>query len=165
MFKVFRWRDGHYNFNATDSVDFDRENFSPMSADFILMEGIRMVDEWPIIEKKIPSFDIVFRTVVDPSMIEVGGGGGGRGQARRRQLLEQDPPLRRGRAHLPEGRRRCGRCRPSSTPRASREFDVCRILYDLLNRNIVAPAGKGATRKVVEEEEPTAGSPPRLPGT
>ena len=69
VFRVFRWRDGHYNFNATDSVDFDRENFNPMSADFILMEGIRMVDEWPIIEKKIPSMDIVFRTVVDPSMI------------------------------------------------------------------------------------------------
>ena len=49
VFRVFRWRDGHYNFNATDSVDFDRENFNPMSADFILMEGIRMVDEWPII--------------------------------------------------------------------------------------------------------------------
>ena len=45
-----------------------------MSADFILMEGIRMVDEWPIIEKKIPSMDIVFRPAVDPGTIEVGGG-------------------------------------------------------------------------------------------
>src|SRR5262245_45145673 len=59
VFKVFRWRDGDYHFEPTDSVDYDRENFTPMSADFILMEGIRMVDEWPIIEKKIPSFDIV----------------------------------------------------------------------------------------------------------
>src|SRR5262245_8550611 len=71
VFKVFRWRDGEYHFAPTDNVDYDRENFTPMSADFILMEGIRMVDEWPIIEKKIPSMDIVFRTVVDPSMIEV----------------------------------------------------------------------------------------------
>src|SRR5262245_27147599 len=76
VFKVFRWRDGEYHFAPTDSVDYDRENFNPMSADFILMEGIRMVDEWPIIEKKIPSMDIVFRTVVDATMIEVGGGGG-----------------------------------------------------------------------------------------
>ena len=51
-----------------------------MSADFILMEGIRMVDEWPIIEKKIPSMDIVFRPVVDPALIEVGGDGEDRGE-------------------------------------------------------------------------------------
>ena len=71
VFKVFRWRDGEYHFAPTDTVDYDRENFAPMSADFILMEGIRMVDEWPIIEKKIPSMDIVFRTAVDPGTIEV----------------------------------------------------------------------------------------------
>src|SRR5687767_1618533 len=71
VFKVFRWRDGEYHFEPADTVDFDRENFNPMSADFILMEGIRMVDEWPIIEKKIPSLDIVFRPAVDPLSIEV----------------------------------------------------------------------------------------------
>src|SRR5215510_8054622 len=71
VFKVFRWRDGEYHFAPTDSVDYDRDNFTPMSADFILMEGIRMVDEWPIIEKKIPSMDLVFRPVVDPALIEV----------------------------------------------------------------------------------------------
>src|SRR4029450_6487796 len=60
VFKVFRWRDGNYSFAPADSVDYDRDNFVPMSADFILMEGIRMVDEWPIIEKKIPAFDSVF---------------------------------------------------------------------------------------------------------
>jgi hypothetical protein len=45
VFRVFRWRDGRYQFTPADSVDYDRENFAPMSADFILMEGIRMVDE------------------------------------------------------------------------------------------------------------------------
>src|SRR5215510_6665238 len=75
VFKVFRWRDGHYSFAPAENVDYDRENFVPMSTDFILMEGIRMVDEWPIIEKKIPSFDMVFRPVVDPAQIEVGGSG------------------------------------------------------------------------------------------
>ena len=72
VFRVFRWRDGRYQFTPSEAVDYDRENFVPMSTDFILMEGIRMVDEWPIIEKKIPTFDIVFRPVVDPALIEVG---------------------------------------------------------------------------------------------
>src|SRR6266508_3332009 len=83
VFKVFRWRDGHYHFAPTDSVDYDRENFVPMSADFILMEGIRMVDEWPIIERKIPSFDIVFRAAVEPNSIEVGGGAEEEGSERK----------------------------------------------------------------------------------
>jgi hypothetical protein len=43
------------------------------------------------------------------------------------------------------------------------EFDVCRVLYDLLNRNLVAPAGKGAA-KVVQEEEPTGGIVSATPG-
>src|SRR5512139_3548897 len=74
VFRVFRWRAGRYQFTPADSVDSDRENFVPMSSDFILMEGIRMVDEWPIIEKKIPSFTMVFRPVVDPALIEVASG-------------------------------------------------------------------------------------------
>ena len=46
VFRVFRWRDGRYQFAPAEAVDYDRENFVPMSTDFILMEGIRMVDEW-----------------------------------------------------------------------------------------------------------------------
>jgi hypothetical protein len=31
-----------------------------MPAELVLMEGIRMIDEWPILEKKIPNFEVVF---------------------------------------------------------------------------------------------------------
>jgi Domain of unknown function (DUF4388) len=152
VFKVFRWRDGEYHFAPTDSVDYDRENFVPMSADFILMEGIRMVDEWPIIEKKIPSMDIVFRTVVDPSMIEVGSAEDG-----------DDP--------FPGTSRRIGNASSNKirlTPDEERiyrkvdgtrtvqgiidgtgagEFEVCRTLFDLLNRNIISTVGRGAPKE------------------
>src|SRR5512135_852881 len=85
VFRVFRWRDGRYQFTPAENVDYDRENFAPMSTDFILMEGIRMVDEWPIIEKKIPTFDVVFRPVVDPALIEVGAGAGADGSGSERR--------------------------------------------------------------------------------
>ena len=71
VFKLFRWKAGDYNFEAQDKVVWDRSHFDPMSADFILMEGIRMLDEWPIIEKKITSFDMIFRPVVDSSSMSV----------------------------------------------------------------------------------------------
>ena len=149
VFKVFRWRDGDYHFAPTDTVDYDRENFTPMSADFILMEGIRMVDEWPIIEKKIPSMDIVFRPVVDPSMIEVGSGprrsAGRRASGPRRAppTRSASPPRRSGSTARSTAR---ARCRPSSTPRASASSRSAAPCFDLLNRNIIAPAGQGVDR-------------------
>jgi hypothetical protein len=155
VFKVFRWRDGEYHFAPTDSVDYDRENFNPMSADFILMEGIRMVDEWPIIEKKIPSMDIVFRTVVDASMIEVGGGDdeGGEGLGGlaepKRTAASSTSKIR-----LTHDEERIYRkIDGSRTVQAiidgtgMTEFEACRILFDLLNRNIITTVGRGVARE------------------
>jgi hypothetical protein len=149
VFRVFRWRDGRYQFSPADSVDYDRENFSPMSADFILMEGIRMVDEWPIIEKKIPTFDIVFRPVVDPSMIQVGASepeDSGSGEIRR------GTPAASGRIRLsPEEDRVFRKVDGVRTVQAiidstgATEFDVCRTLFDFLNRNLISAEGRGAT--------------------
>jgi hypothetical protein len=149
VFKVFRWRDGHYNFGPTDAVDYDRENFVPMSTDFILMEGIRMVDEWPIIEKKIPAFDLVFRAAVEPGMIEVGAAGG------EGERAAATPSSRI--CLTPEEDRIFSRVDGVRTVQAiidatgSGEFDVCRTLFDFLNRNLIVPVGKGpaeSTRRV-----------------
>ncbi|NCO69192.1 MAG: DUF4388 domain-containing protein, partial [Acidobacteria bacterium] len=54
IFRVFRWQDGDYQFSQETSVDYDAELVLPMAAESILMEGARMLDEWPIIEKRIP---------------------------------------------------------------------------------------------------------------
>jgi hypothetical protein len=166
VFRVFRWRDGRYQFTPAESVDYDRENFVPMSTDFILMEGIRMVDEWPIIEKKIPSFDIVFRPVVDPSMIEVGNGAGPEASGSERRGAAA---VATGRIRLaPEEERVFRRVDGVRTVQAiidgtgAGEFEVCRTLFDFLNRNLVAPAGKGTTPAQAPEEAEAAASP--VPG-
>jgi hypothetical protein len=142
VFKVFRWRDGDYHFEPTETVDYDRENFTPMSADFILMEGIRMVDEWPIIEKKIPSFDMVFRPVVDHAMVEIAPEGvdGSRvppgASSKIRLALQEEAIFRR-----VDGTRTVQAIIDSA---GLNEFDTCRILFDLLNRNLISTAGRGA---------------------
>jgi hypothetical protein len=155
VFKVFRWRDGEYHFAPTDSVDYDRENFNPMSADFILMEGIRMVDEWPIIEKRIPSMDIVFRSVVEPSMIEIGGEGAASSDepagdalrsaasstSRIRLTLEEEKVYRK-----VDGTRTVQQIIDST---GQGEFEVCRTLFDLLNRNIISTIGRGVARETL----------------
>jgi hypothetical protein len=141
VFKVFRWREGEYHFAPTDSVDFDRENFTPMSADFILMEGIRMVDEWPIIEKKIPSMDIVFRSVVDASMIEVSSPeDGDAGAGNKIRLSPEEEKIYR----KVDGTRTVQAIIDAT---GVGEFEVCRTLFDLLNRNIISTVGRGIARE------------------
>jgi Domain of unknown function (DUF4388) len=166
VFRVFRWRDGRYLFNAADSVDFDRENFVPMSADFILMEGIRMVDEWPIIEKKIPSFDMVFRPVVDPSLIEVGAGTspdsssaavdvrGASATGKIRLGAEEERVFRK-----VDGVRTVQAIIDST---GSGEFEVCRTLFDFMNRNLIAPAGRD--RAAQDERAEGSVAAPAAPG-
>jgi hypothetical protein len=151
VFKVFRWRDGEYLFAPTDSVDYDRDNFAPMSADFILMEGIRMVDEWPIIEKKIPSMDLVFRPVVDPALIEVAEADGdepmfGSLTDAKRTTASNKIRLTRQEENIfrkVDGTRTVqGIIDSTGLP----EFETCRTLFDLLNRNLISTAGRGAAK-------------------
>jgi Domain of unknown function (DUF4388) len=168
VFKVFRWRDGEYHFEPSDSVDYDRENFSPLSADFILMEGIRMVDEWPIIEKKIPSMDMVFKPAVDPNSIEVGGGAeeealGGVMPEAKRVAASSQSKIRL----TPEEEKVFRKVDGTRTVQAiidgagMSEFDTCRMLFDLLNRNLISTVGRGAAKQTeaVADETPASSVP------
>ncbi|HEY8147476.1 MAG TPA: DUF4388 domain-containing protein [Vicinamibacteria bacterium] len=160
VFKVFRWRDGEYHFAPSDTVDYDRENFNPMSADFILMEGIRMVDEWPIIEKKIPSMDIVFKPAVDPNSIEVGGGAEEEGSERKRSAASSSNKIRL----TPEEERIFRKVDGTQTVQGiidsvgMSEFDTCRMLFDLLNRNLITTVGRGAAKQAVAVPDETVAS-------
>lgn len=59
IYRMFRWTDGEYHFKQERFVDYDQENFAPITSESILMEGVRMLDEWPMIEKVVPDFEVV----------------------------------------------------------------------------------------------------------
>src|SRR5258706_12396099 len=159
VFKVCRWRDGEYHFAPADTVEWDRDSFTPLSADFILMEGIRMVDEWPIIEKKIPSMDIVFRPVVDAGMIEVGTADGHEGPAKR-SAASSTNKIRL----TPEEQRIFRKVDGTRTVQGiidavgMSEFDTCRMLFDLLNRNLITTVGRGTTKQAAAVPDETVAS-------
>ncbi len=58
LFKLFTWKTGSYGFEQTE-VDAD-PSFAPLRAESVLMEGFRMVDEWPVVKKKITSYEMTF---------------------------------------------------------------------------------------------------------
>lgn len=163
VFRVFRWREGHYQFEPAETVDWDRDNFVPMSADFILMEGIRMVDEWPIIEKKIPSMEVVFKAVVDASNVEILAAGDQefgadprRPESNRIRLAPEEERILR----KVDGQRTVQSIIDTT---GAPEFEVCRTLFDLLNRNLIAPAGRGEFDNLLADHIDT-GPASRMPG-
>ena len=59
IYKLFSWDAGTYEFKA-EPVESDTEAITPLRAESVLMEGFRMVDEWPVIRRKINRLDMVF---------------------------------------------------------------------------------------------------------
>jgi hypothetical protein len=58
LYKLFGWKTGSYEFDQTE-VEVD-PSFTPLRAESVLMEGFRMVDEWPVVKKKITSYSMTF---------------------------------------------------------------------------------------------------------
>jgi tetratricopeptide (TPR) repeat protein len=59
VFYLFTWTQGTFNFEA--EVRPERQDFLvSINPESLLLEGARRVDEWSLIEKKIPSFDLIF---------------------------------------------------------------------------------------------------------
>jgi tetratricopeptide (TPR) repeat protein len=66
VYYLFTWTAGTFNFEA--GVKPEREDFLVrFNPESLLLEGARRVDEWSLIEKKIPSFDLIFK--VEPGHV------------------------------------------------------------------------------------------------
>lgn len=59
VYHLFSWDSGTFTFEA-DAHRSDVETLLSISADALLLEGARRVDEWTLIEKRIPSLDLIF---------------------------------------------------------------------------------------------------------
>lgn len=66
VFHLFDWNKGSFHFNPDERPAEDQVFRVSLSVDGLLMEGARRVDEWSLIEKKIPSLDLIFVLGRDP---------------------------------------------------------------------------------------------------
>lgn len=146
IFRVFRWKDGDYHFSQETSVDYDAELVSPLGSESILMEGARMLDEWPIIEKRIPHRGLVFVPTPAARQIEI---------SPQAELEELDldlkpidaPPVGAGRVRISPIEHDVlslvdGSSAVDEIVRKSPlgEFETCKALYTLLSRSLIRPA-------------------------
>ncbi|HET9634434.1 MAG TPA: DUF4388 domain-containing protein [Gemmatimonadaceae bacterium] len=125
VYTLFTWTSGTFNFEAGVEPEEGAERVS-VDPQSLLLEGARRVDEWSLIEKKLPSFDVVFS--LDRSKL----------------MLNRDPLSPEQEALLPliDGHRDVnGLIRDSGLG----EFEVGKALYGLLNANFLLPVGRKRT--------------------
>jgi tetratricopeptide (TPR) repeat protein len=125
VYTLFTWTSGTFNFEPGVEPEDGAERVS-VDPQSLLLEGARRVDEWSLIEKKIPSFDVVFS--ID----------------RPRLLMNHDALSPEQEALLPliDGHRDIhGLIRDSTLG----EFEVGKALYGLLNASFLLPVGRKRT--------------------
>ena len=125
VYTLFTWTSGTFNFEPGVEPEDGAERVS-VDPQSLLLEGARRVDEWSLIEKKIPSFDVVFS--ID----------------RPRLLMNHDTLSPEQEALLPliDGHRDIhGLIRDSTLG----EFEVGKALYGLLNASFLLPVGRKRT--------------------
>lgn len=59
VYFLFTWMQGTFNFEA-DVHPEEQDLLVSINPESLLLEGARRMDEWSLVEKKIPSFDLVF---------------------------------------------------------------------------------------------------------
>ena len=67
VYHLFTWAEGVFNFEP-DVLPEEEDMLVAINPESLLLEGARRVDEWSLIEKKIPSFDLIF--TADAALIE-----------------------------------------------------------------------------------------------
>jgi tetratricopeptide (TPR) repeat protein len=65
VYHLFTWNQGSFHFDPEQRPD-DGVFLVNISAESLLMEGARRVDEWSLLQKKIPSMDVVFAIEKQP---------------------------------------------------------------------------------------------------
>ncbi|MEZ4412622.1 MAG: tetratricopeptide repeat protein [Gemmatimonadales bacterium] len=127
VYYLFTWSSGTFNFEA--GVRPEREDFLvSINPESLLLEGARRVDEWSLIAKKIPTFDIVFE--VDQARLQAAG-------VRLSDEQEAILTLLNGRNDVQDVMDASGLV----------EFEVGKAIYGLLSAGFVRRVGTSATQQ------------------
>src|SRR2546426_4896644 len=141
VYYLFTWTQGTFSFEA--DVRPERQDFLvSINPESLLLEGARRVDEWSLIEKKIPSFDLIF--LLDKDRLAIS-------EARLTDTQQRVLPLLDGSRDLHHVIEDSG----------LGEFEIGKALYGLITAGFVHRAGRTASaadQQITDarvEEDPT----------
>jgi len=133
VYFLFTWTQGNFNFE-TDVRPDPQDFLVSINPESLLLEGARRVDEWSLIEKKIPSFDLIFG--VDRERLE----------ASQVQLTPEQQHL----LPLFDGQRDVARVIEDS---GMGEFDVGKSLYGLITAGFAHRTGRSRSSQQVAVDD------------
>lgn len=136
VYFLFTWTQGSFYFEV-DQRPEEGAMLVAINPESLLLEGARRVDEWSLIEKKIPSFDVVF--ALDPAIEQVPGD----------ELSQEQRKV----IPLVDGKRSVREVVDES---GMVEFEVGKAIFGLVQAGLAHPKGKKSQRA------PTEGSPARV---
>jgi tetratricopeptide (TPR) repeat protein len=122
VYFLFTWMQGTFNFEG-DVMPEEQDFLVSINPESLLLEGARRVDEWSLIEKKVPSFDLVF-------------------ELDRKKMAEREVELTREQEivlALIDGRRDVAKVIDDS---GLGEFDVGKSIYGLITAGYVHKIGR-----------------------
>lgn len=162
LYRLFEWKTGTYAFEGKPP-NFTRPVGTPISSESLLMEGFRMLDEWPLIRARISNFGIVFKTLKDLEDLET--------EADALERILDDAFSEFVDASVDAGRPKGATGAPSNLGRSERrvltlidgkrdvtqiidrsrlgEFETCKALVTLMDEGFIAPA-----RRAKPQEQP-----------
>jgi tetratricopeptide (TPR) repeat protein len=126
VYHLFSWNQGAFHFDPDQQPEDDQLGLS-IHAESLLLEGARRVDEWSLIEKKIPSMDLIFGVERDP-----------RGEEGVELTTEQEKIL-----PFLDGTRTVEQLMEQS---GLVEFDVAKALYGLVQAGFAQRVGRGGMK-------------------
>jgi hypothetical protein len=133
FYSLFKWKGGIFRFE-TKAVSYDPNFIEPIPSEHLLLDILRMVDEWPMIEERIPSFDMVLKKSNPTATLDD---------------LRGTPWEKRRTVHmevlydLVDGRRTVQEIIDLSF---IGEFDTCKILLVMMDAGMIEPVTVGASR-------------------
>lgn len=119
LYGLFHWHQGTYEFESYE-VDESPDGVEPIRPEMLVMNGIRMVDEWPTIRARIPSFTWIVEAIPMTSVVSTD-------QSYRMAEERVLELLAKGRTTV---RKLVDRSRLG-------EFETCRALNELANEGLV----------------------------
>ncbi len=136
VFSLFTWTQGIWTFEPEVHPD-GRQLTVPINPESLLMEGARRTDEWSLVERRFPSFDLVF---------EMDAARAGQSDPLSGELAEV--------AHLLDGRRSI---RAVIERSGLGEFTVGKALYELAVQGLLVQVNDADSVRS-EDLEPTLGT-------
>jgi tetratricopeptide (TPR) repeat protein len=132
VYFLFTWNQGTFNFEAEQKPE-EGAMLVSINPENLLLEGARRIDEWSLIEKKIPSLDLIFDLDRSRPFDEV-------------ELSEEQRKI----VPLVDGRRTVQELIEES---GMVEFDVGKALFGLIQAGFAHPLGR---RQATQKEVPRA---------